>query len=56
MQEWKIYKVSTTVYGEKRKAPEGTWVLGVLKYLANISVMDHLFITCFYKMRYEDVD
>ena len=28
MQEWKTYKVSATISGEKRKAPEGTWVLG----------------------------
>ena len=26
MHEYKIYKVSTTISGEKRKAPEGTWV------------------------------
>ena len=28
MQEWKIYKVSATISGEKRKAPDGDWVLG----------------------------
>ena len=28
MQEWKIYKVSLTISNVKRKAPEGTWVLG----------------------------
>ena len=27
-QEWKIYEVSATVSGEKRKAPEETWVIG----------------------------
>ena len=26
--EWKIYKVSTTIFGERCKAPKGTWVLG----------------------------
>ena len=28
MQEWQNYKVSTTISGEKREAPKGTWGLG----------------------------
>ena len=28
MKEWKLYKVTATITGEKRRAPEETWVLG----------------------------
>ena len=28
MQEWKIYKVSATISGDKSKVPEGYWALG----------------------------
>ena len=28
MKEWKLYKVTATITGEKRRLPEGTWVLG----------------------------
>ena len=28
MKEWKVYRVNATISGEKRKAPERTWVLG----------------------------
>ena len=54
MQEWKIYKVSATISGEKCKAPEH--LVEVLKYLADISFMDQLFIKRLYVMSCEDKD
>ena len=28
MKEWKLYKVTATITVEKRRVPDGTWVLG----------------------------
>ena len=28
MKRWKLYQIKVTITGEKRRAPEGTWVLG----------------------------
>ena len=28
MKQWKIYEIKDIITGEKRRAPEGTWVLG----------------------------
>ena len=28
MKQWKIYEIKAIITGEKRRAPEGTWVLG----------------------------
>lgn len=45
IKEWKVYKVSVTISNEKRKAPEGIFVLGGgIETVAIISFMDQLII------------
>ena len=38
MKEWKLYKVTAMITGEKRRLPEGTWVLGSLGEVLNSPV------------------
>ena len=44
MKESKVYSVNATISREKRKAPEETWEVEVLKHLANIYFMDQLLL------------